>query len=99
MKTKSGLPALIFVALFAPGNSMMKTGHNKVRQVSNGQVTTVATGRTVPYTIAQRYFVNNTYHDGDLADPKITSQAEFNKFFSAAAIMGKNGRPTKIDFT
>ena len=31
--------------------------------------------------------------------PKITTEEEFNKLFGMATIMGKDGKPTAIDFT
>jgi len=50
----------------------------------------------VPYREADHYFVRN-----DVKQPvpaKINSQDEFDKYFGMAAVMGKNGRPTPIDF-
>lgn len=54
------------------------------------------TSPEIPYTVAQRYFVKNNF-DGKFSNP-ITSQTEFNRIFGAAAVMGKNGKPTSIDF-
>lgn len=54
---------------------------------------------SVPYKEAKNYFVKNTYKSGDLANPKITSQEEFDKIFGMATTMGENGKPTSIDFT
>ena len=51
----------------------------------------------VDYTEARNYF-----HRNDAAIPhdlKITSQAEFDIQFSAAAFMGEKGKVTKIDFS
>jgi len=53
----------------------------------------------IPYTIAQRYFVNNTYNEGDLVNPKITTREQFRKIFGMATVMGENGKPTVIDFS
>lgn len=50
----------------------------------------------VPYREADNYFVRN-----DIKQPvpaKINSQEEFDKYFGMAAVMGKNGNPTPIDF-
>ncbi|AEA45717.1 hypothetical protein [Fluviicola taffensis] len=55
--------------------------------------------KKVPYTVAQRYFVNNTVEDGVFFYPKITNQEEFDKLFGMATVMGKNGSPTPIDFS
>ena len=60
--------------------------------------TSCTTGKgLVEYTEARNYF-----HRNDAAIPqdlKITSQAEFDKQFSAAAFMGEKGKVTKIDFS
>ncbi|MFD2555253.1 hypothetical protein [Sphingobacterium tabacisoli] len=53
---------------------------------------------TIPYTIAQHYFVNNTVTNG-IENPKIETKEVFDSIFGAAAVMGKDGRPTDIDFT
>jgi len=98
MKRKIGLIAIITAIVFGSCNSMSKTA-DKVQPDSSGSTTPVAAAQDVPYTIAQHYFVNNTYHDGDLVNPKISSQEEFDKLFGPAAVMGKNGPPTNIDFS
>jgi hypothetical protein len=51
----------------------------------------------VPYVVAEKYFVKNTVNSIDV--PKIGTQEEFNEIFAAATTMGKNGKPTRIDFT
>ncbi len=51
----------------------------------------------VPYKIADRYFFRN---DATIpADPRITTRQQFDSLFGAAAVMGKNGQPTEIDFS
>ncbi len=50
----------------------------------------------IPYIVAERYFLKNNV--SDISEPKITTQKEFDELFGAAAVMGKNGMPTKIDF-
>jgi len=52
----------------------------------------------VPFTIAERYFVNNTVENIDIS-LKITSKEDFDKYFGMAATMGNNGIPTPIDFS
>ena len=42
--------------------------------------------------------MKNTYKEGQLADPKITSEAEFDTLFGMATTMGENGKQTVIDF-
>ncbi len=45
---------------------------------------------------AQHYFVNNTAPTNVLV--KITSQSELERYFGYATVMGKDGKPTEIDF-
>lgn len=52
----------------------------------------------VSYTVANRYFVNNTVPDGAFVVPKITTQEAFDQLFGMAPVMGENGMPTPIDF-
>jgi len=52
---------------------------------------------TVPFTVVQRYFVKNTVRNAP-DNPRIDDQATFDNLFGAAAVMGKNGLPTSIDF-
>lgn len=50
----------------------------------------------VPYNPVRNYFFNN---DAKIpTQPKITTQKAFDRLFGAAAFMGKDGEPTKIDF-
>lgn len=51
---------------------------------------------TIPYTIADRYFVRNDVTG--LPPTTIVSAEDFEKYFGMAAVMGPNGQPTKIDF-
>ncbi|MBQ4002704.1 MAG: hypothetical protein II600_01875 [Bacteroidaceae bacterium] len=50
----------------------------------------------VDFCEVRNYFVRN---DAVLsASPKICSQAQFDQIFGAAAVMGKGGEPTAVDF-
>jgi hypothetical protein len=51
---------------------------------------------TIPYSIAQNYFVKNTVES--IPNPKIESEETFKTYFGAAAKMGESGKPTVIDF-
>lgn len=53
----------------------------------------------VPFSEAKNYFVKNTFRDGDLANPKIASQADFDNIFGMATTMGEQGKPSPIDFS
>lgn len=52
--------------------------------------------KSVQYVVATNYFHNNNAPMPKSL--KITSEAEFNSQFGAAAFMGKDGEPTEIDF-
>lgn len=50
----------------------------------------------IAFTVAQNYFVKNTVKN--LEDPKIETAEKFNEIFGMATTMGKDGKPTEIDF-
>lgn len=52
----------------------------------------------IAYTVAQGYFVKNTVPQGALPHPRIDTQQDFDQVFGPGATMGKDGRPTAIDF-
>lgn len=51
----------------------------------------------VAFEVAKNYFFNNGQEIS--ASPKITTSEEFSKLFGMATAMGKDGKPTEIDFT
>lgn len=52
----------------------------------------------VAFEVAKNYFFKNNL--GILpASPKITTEEDFNKLFGMATTMGKDGKPTAIDFS
>lgn len=52
--------------------------------------------QAVPYTIAHGYFIHNDIDS--LPVNRITTREQFDSIFGMAAVMGKNGTPTPIDF-
>ena len=54
-------------------------------------------GTEVPFEVARNYFFKNDQQIP--ASPKITSEEDFHKLFGMATTMGKDGRPTAIDFS
>ena len=50
----------------------------------------------VPFKQAQNYFFRNDASAPE--DAKITDQATFESYFGMAAVMGRNGLPTSIDW-
>lgn len=54
--------------------------------------------KKVNYQMAERYFIKNSIPDGNFIY-KLSSQQEFESYFGEATVMGKNGKPTVIDFS
>lgn len=54
-------------------------------------------GSNVNFTVAKNYFFKNGAVIPD--NPKISSADEFQNLFGMAAVMGKDGMPTAIDFS
>jgi hypothetical protein len=52
----------------------------------------------VPFEVAKNYFFKSNL-DILPASPKITTEEMFNNLFGMATIMGKDGKPTPIDFS
>ena len=59
--------------------------------------TSVCLGKKVKFELVNNYFFRN---DAKIpVSPLITSQTQFDSLFGAAAFMGKDGEPTKVDFS
>ena len=54
--------------------------------------------KEISFREAQNYFVKNTFKTEQIVSKKITSQNELNHFFGSATVMGRNGKPTEINF-
>ena len=65
-------------------------------KLENGKITDYRPF-SVPYTLARNYYRRNDDVE-DVMPLKITSEEELLKFFGYAAIMGRDGEPTRIDF-
>lgn len=53
--------------------------------------------KTIPYEVAERYFVRNDVNG--LPPTTIVSAEEFEEYFGMATVMGPSGNPTEIDFS
>jgi hypothetical protein len=51
----------------------------------------------INFTVLKNYYVKNTFTKLD--NPKIETAEKFNEVFGMATTMGKNGKPTAIDFS
>ena len=72
---------------------------NKLIALLAGILTVVSCGvrEDVPFTQLDHYFFKNGQEIP--ADPKIDSEEEFSALFGMAAVMGKDGMPTPVDFS
>lgn len=52
---------------------------------------------SVPYVQARHYFFNNDVPVP--VQPMVTTRGDFNRLFGMAAVMGRGGEPTPIDFS
>lgn len=93
MKLKLILISILFPAFFVACQS--KKYEDK--KSPNTNIKTAIIENTVPYTVALNYFVKNTVDS--IANPKIESKEVFDSYFGYATTMGKNGKPTVVDFT
>ena len=81
--------ALLIVFGLISCNSQKKTTE------ADGTQQTEAVSDTIPYVIANNYFINN---DVDSVPEVIKTEAEFARCFGMAPVMGEGGKPTSIDF-
>lgn len=51
----------------------------------------------IPYVVMNNYFLKNNVVG--ISYPLITKQEEFSGLFGMAAVMGKDGAPTSVDFS
>ena len=83
-------PLIAFAALTmvtACGNNPSSNPKTEIGEANN----------EITFEVAKNYFFKNGAKIP--ADPKITSEEMFNKLFGMATTMGKDGKPTEIDFS
>jgi len=93
MKLKLIIISMLFPVFFIGCQS--KKMEDKKPPIAD--IKTAAIQDTIPYTVAHNYFVKNTVDT--IKNPKIESEDAFQTYFGAATTMGKNGKPTAVDFT
>lgn len=87
------------IVLFITLLVMIVSSCSCTKKSSNGNTVDNKTVNTIETTIAKNYFFKN-----DVSTPEnkeefiIKTQEEFDRYFSPAAFMGKDGEVTKIDF-
>ncbi|CAN1488976.1 hypothetical protein MCETHM1_00136 [Flavobacteriaceae bacterium] len=92
MKLKLIVISILFPAFFIACQS--KKSEDKKTPIAD--IKTAAIQDMIPYTVAQNYFVKNTVDS--IANPKIETEEAFKTYFGFATTMGKNGKPTAVDF-
>lgn len=97
VRYNSKLPVVVYVPenfsvkykIFKASDALLDAKANELKQDSP------QLGR-IEHQIIDNYFVKNTVKKGQKR--KIENQKEFDALFGAAATMGKDGKPTAIDF-
>lgn len=93
------LVLVLIIAVLFVGCKKNETSKATDESLKKVEVTEVKVNENaIPFVNANNYFVKNTFKDGDLKSPKITTKEEFDNIFGAAAFMGDSGKPTQIDF-
>jgi hypothetical protein len=87
MRTHLVVFFILVVAFFASCESPKETSQGEMPMALD----------TIPYSIAQNYFVKNTVDS--IPDHKIQTEEEFKRYFGYATTMGENGKPSVIDFS
>src|SRR5690606_11717534 len=90
------IPAALLI-LASCNNQSKQNQTTNVDSTETAQLQTPA-NNAIPYVLAQNYFVKNTIGEDRNGIYKIETQAAFDELFSPAASMGKDGKPTPIDF-
>lgn len=97
------MPKQFIISVFVMGSVLVACQNTKkIGQKESQNSVTVETQKesrktSIAFTVARNYFVKN--NAGKLHNPKIETAEEFNKIFGMATTMGKDGKPTTIDFT
>lgn len=59
---------------------------------------TIVSNTEIPFVIAEKYFVKNTYNSKGLSLVKMSSAQELEDIFGMGTVMGPDGKPTEINF-
>ncbi len=88
---------VIFTTLLSCKTNQLKM--NKENTAKDEKIL-ISKGQTIlEYKEAVNYFVRNDYKEQELHYVKIKSELELDKIMGMGASMGKDGMPTKIDFS
>ncbi len=82
--------------LFSSCGSNLKTDKSENKSTVTTETPSKAKATDIAFTVAKNYFVKNTVQSLD--NPKIETAEKFQEVFGMATTMGKDGKPTAIDF-
>lgn len=96
--TLNNIISLVLSCMLLAACQGMKKSENTAKAVSGSNNTeeVESSGSKIRYVVANHYFVRNDVKI--FKNTKITTQEAFDKIFGCAAVMGKDGMPTSIDF-
>lgn len=96
---KKSIVKVVIVAslLFVACQSKPKTEKEENKNTAVVKTQNKAKTTDISFVLAKNYFVKNTIDKVD--NPKIETAEQFNEIFGMATTMGKDGKPTEIDFT
>ncbi len=97
MKRQIVALAIVTSILLTACHESPKTDQVAVENSTKVEAQSETLTKAIPYAIAKNYFVKNTFTKLD--NPKIETAEKFNEVFGMATTMGKDGKPTEIDFT
>jgi hypothetical protein len=95
-KRMAGILLLVAMTMVCQGKVNNDFLSNRAK-VENAAKRKTAKWRTIPFTLADHYFVRNDV--SAYGNKVITTKKQFFEFFGMGAVMGKNGLPTAIDFS
>lgn len=91
----------VFVAglnlFFTSCKNTTTTGNTNNKNIAAVETQNKTQTINIAFTEAKNYFVNNSAKKLD--NPKIETAEKFHEIFGMATTMGKDGKPTEIDFT
>ena len=98
-KLKIHFLILLFLSTYISCQLPKTTANTFAPKPVNAEKKSQNTEKEIPYIIAKRYFVKNNFIQKNENFFKILNQEKFDEIYGAAAVMGKDGMPTPIDFS
>ena len=97
--TKIILVLSVVLTLFLnPCLSQVKKNNQSKTAIADSLSGNNLKSENILYIVAKNYYLKNTVKVNHLKNPKIESKKGFDEYFGTAPLMGKEGKPTAIDF-